>query len=337
MDIKNPNSIKQTAASCLGAASYNPRRLVLIHSGIAFAFTLLLTLINFIVNRQIAGTGGLSGMGLRSILSTVQMVLQYASTLLMPFWQIGFAAAALAMARKESFGPKIVTKGFQRFPSVLGMLVAEGVVTIAVAFACVYLCSAVFMFTPMAQPFMEILTPALEDSTILSGGTIYLDDATLNAAMGAMTPVLIMFVVLYLVVMIPVSYHFRMADFILMDKARCGGLRALVTSVKITRRHCIDLFKLDLRFWLFYVLQVLATLVGYVDMILPTLGIELPMETDMAFFLFYILYIVAQLALFVWAKPMVQTSYALFYDGLQEVPDRKEERPEPKKLPWDYQ
>lgn len=336
MDINHPRRVQQTAASCLSAASYNPRRLVLIHSGAAMAFTLLLTIINFIVTRQIEGTGGLSGLGMRSILSTIQTVLQYANMILMPFWQIGFAAAVLAYARKQPVGLNTLFKGFRRFSSVLGLLVTEFFIVIAVGFACVYLCTSIFMFTPAAQPIIEILTPVMEESSMLSTGTVTLDDATMNAMMEAMLPLLLLSLAVYILVMIPLLFRFRLAELVLMDEPRCGGIRALITSTKLMRRNCIRLFKLDLRFWLFYVLQTLCLLVGYADIILPMFGVALPINADVAFFVFYILQLFAQLALHLWAKPMLQTSYAVFYDNLLVKPVQETQTPAPKKLPWDY-
>lgn len=337
--MERPQIIMEQADDCLRAASYNPRRLVLIHSGAALGFSLLLTVINFIIAQGIGSAGGLSGIGTRAVLGTIQTVLQYLSMLLLPFWQIGFAAAALAMARKQPFGPQTLLKGFSRIFPVIGLLVAQSAVALVIGFVCLYACSGIFMVTPLAQPFMDILTPVLEDATLLSGGQIYLDEATLLAATDAMLPLLIGFFAVYLLIMFPVSYRFRMASFIVMDDPGCGGIRAMIASFRMMRRNCMDLFRLDLWFWWFYALQALAMVVGAGDMLLPLLGVELPGNTDVLFFLCYILQLIGQLALFVWAKAKVQTAYALVYEQVKAAPapQPRQEQPVPKNLPWDYE
>ena len=336
MDINHPRRVQQTAQSCLSAASYNPRRLVLIHAGAALACSFVLTAINFIVDRQLDATGGLSGIGLRSFLSTIQTVLQYVGNILMPFWQIGFVAAALAYARKQPVNFRTLLKGFQRFPSVIGLLATQLLIVIILGFACVYLATSVYMLTPMSQPLYDVLTPVMQDASILSGPELYLDDATLNVMSDSMVPLLVITMVVYALVMIPIFFRFRLAELILMDNERCGGLRALLTSFKLMRRNCIRLFKLDLRFWLFYVLQVLSLLLGYGDVILPLFGVSIPMEAEIAFFVFYLLNLVTQLALYVWIKPLMQTSYAVFYDNLLPGTNPPQQQPAPKNLPWDY-
>ena len=336
MDIRDYRLIKQTASARLSEASYNPRRLVLIHTGIAFTLSLLAAVIHFAVTKQISGTGGLSGLGLRSILTTVQTVLQYAVAILMPFWQIGFTAAMLATARGQSFTPKhILTKGFRRFSGVLGLELFRLALVSVLFIACIYLCSSIFVLTPMAAPFVQILEPALQDSTVLASGQLYLDDATLVAATEALIPLLIITGILMLLLLIPLIYRLGLAEFILMDEPRCGGLRAALTSAKRMRRNCFALFRLDLSFWWFHLLLTITTVIGYLDLLLPALGIPLPLDEDVAYFGFYILHMLLQLGLFVWVKPHFVCSQAVFYDNL--MPEKSNPQPKPQNLPWDYQ
>lgn len=336
--MNRPQTIDNQAASCLNAASYNPRRLVLIHSGIALGFSLVLTVLNFLVTQGIGETGGLSGIATRSILGTIQTILQYASLVLVPFWQIGFLSAALAIARRQSFGPHSLLRGFSRFSSVLGLMFSQGLIIFAVAFVLLHLCAFIYMMTPLAAPLMEIMEPLVMDTSLLSGGQLYLDEATVAALFQAMTPLLIFYAVVVVVAMIPIGYHFRMAEFVLMDENRTGGLRALVISVKLMRRNCMALFRLDLKYWWFYVLQSLAMVVGNADFLLAVLGIPLPINGDVAFFLFFLLQLLGQFALHLWAKARIQTAYALVYEELKVATlEQAPPQPEAKKLPWDHE
>ena len=74
MDIQNRKALRMQAAQVLGNGGY--RKWILIHSGITLGVGLALTLIDYLLERQIGTTGGLGGVGLRAVLSTAQSVLQ---------------------------------------------------------------------------------------------------------------------------------------------------------------------------------------------------------------------------------------------------------------------
>ena len=77
----------------------NPRRMILIHTGIILLATLLLSVADHFLSQQISGTGGLSGIGGRAILETVQSILRLAQTVALPFWQIGYLYYTLQIAK----------------------------------------------------------------------------------------------------------------------------------------------------------------------------------------------------------------------------------------------
>lgn len=322
--MEKPKNIILRAQSCLDGAADTPRKFTAIHAGIALGFSLLVAVLNFILGEGIGSTSGLSGMGLRSVLSTVQVLLQFASFVLMPFWQISYAGAALSMSRKKRLSPDMYLEGFRRFFAVLVLLFAQSVLIFLLGLACFYVCSGIFIATPLGRPFMEAIAPMLSQENIMSGN-LYVDEATLTAAMDALIPMLLLFSVVFLVVSIPLMYRFRMCEMLLMDYPQLTGMRVFKGGIRIMRGQCRALFRLDLQFWWFYVLQTLVTVIGYGDLLLPLFGVELFSNPDLAYFLFYILHTLALFALLVWKKPLVQTSYALFYEELKQfhgLPDR---------------
>ena len=117
-------------------------------------------------------------------------------------------------------------------------------------------------------------------------------------------------------VAVPLLFRLRFAPYLLMSK-QPRALAAMVESVRLTRRNCLRLLKLDLRFWWYYVLQTLAAALCYGDLLLSLLGVALPWSSTAAFLLFYCLGLGAQLALFVYARPRVVTTYALAVQALQ--------------------
>ncbi len=333
MEIKNHRAMKQEAADALSQASYDPRKLVLIHSGVTVGVALLLTVLNFVFKRQIDMNGGLAGLGMRTVLGTIQSVLQFASSVLMPFWQIGFVYTTLRLARRKTADPRSLTEGFRHIFPVLTLMVLESVVISGVGFLCAYIASIIFMLTPSAVSLTEVLKPMMTGSVL---NPAVLDEAGLKLIMGDMVPFLVIFGVLFVAAMIPIFYRFRMAQFLLMDASKPRGFGALVGSCRMMRGNCMDLFRVDLSFWWYYGLHLLILAIGHCDLWLPLLGVELPFDKDVSFFLFYILYAVLQMGLLLWAKAQVDTTYGVVYDRLlKEPPKPKKEKQAPTKMPWD--
>lgn len=335
MDNLHPRALKQTAAQRLSQASYNPKKLILFHTGAALAVSFVITLLNFILTRQIDSTGGLSGIALRSILSTAQSALQLAGTVALPFWEIGILYAAMGLARQKPVGPSSLPEGFRRFGPVLRLMLLRAVVVFGIAMVCIYISTGIFMMTPYAQPMLELMLPMMEDSSTLTQAPA-LDEATLAVFAESMIPLYILFGILFCLVAVPFLYRFRLADYVLMDTKKTGAFAAAIKSWSLTKRNCLKLLRIDLSFWWFYVLQLLTVLLGYGDMLLPALGISLTVSSDVAFFAFYVLYIAGQLALYWWAGSRVETTYALAYDTLLQQPQAPAVQTTPKNQPWDY-
>ena len=78
MEFRNRAALKQAARDSLLASKGDPKRIILIHTLVSLGVTFLLGAISFALEHQISNTGGLSGLGLRSVLSTAQAVLQIA-------------------------------------------------------------------------------------------------------------------------------------------------------------------------------------------------------------------------------------------------------------------
>lgn len=329
MDIRDRKGLMKNADLALSQAAYNPRILALIHTGVALGVSLVLTLISYFLTRQIDTTGGLSGMGMRSVLTTVQAMLSISSAVLMPFWEIGFFAAAIGIARQQPTGPSTLLSGFRRFGPILRLNLLRGLLIGFMGFLCLQISSGIFILTPFSNPLMEA-TEAL-----MAQGTPEINDALIATLMPLITPMYWIFGILFCVIAIPILYRFRMADFVIMDNKPIGALQALGASHKMMRYNRLALFKLDLRFWWFYALQVLSLGLCYGDELLPALGISLPVGGDAAFFLFFAIHLVCQLTLAWFAQSRVQVAYACAYEAL--LPEYLDpEPPVMKNLPWDH-
>lgn len=335
MDIRKPRTLKLAARQHLQDPAGNPRLLVLLHTAVALGAGLLITVLDFILTRSIDSAGGLAGLQTRSMLETAQSVLQLASSVLLPFWQIGLLGAAIAFARREHTAPSTLLSGFRRFGPVLRLMLLRIVVVGAIVMFCTYAATAIFMATPLSQPVIDLLTPMLEEGSMLSDPSAMLDDAAISAvADTVMLPLIPIVMLLMAALVLPLVYRLRLSDYLIIDEPGCGALMAFGKSLKLTRRNAFSLFRIDLSFWWFYLLQGLCAAIGYADVLLPALGIGLPISQDSAFFVFYILSLFAQLLLFWYAGAYVQTTQALAYETLRNV--QPEEKREAKNLPWNY-
>ena len=315
MNPLSSRHLKQTAAQRLSAASYSPRRLMALHAGLSLAVALGLYFLDYFLTSRIDSTGGLSGIGLRSVLTTAQSFLTMAAMILLPFWEIGFLRAALSMGRNRPAEPSSLLQGFRRFGPVLRLFVLQAVFFGSILLTCIYAGTMVFLMTPAAEPYMELMLPLMENMSVLNP-ELALDEATAAALMETLWPAYLIGGVLFIGAFIPLSYKLRLAEFIVLDDQRVGAFAAALKSWKLTGRHCWELFRLDLSFWWFYGLQVLLMAVSYLDLILYGLGVALP---ENAYLWFYLVQTAGQFVLFWQAGSYVHTTYALAYDTMQEA------------------
>lgn len=325
MNIRDRHGLKSAATEALSGAPNN-RMLVLISAGASAGAALVVSLLTFLLDGQIAQTGGLGGLGLRSVLSTVQSLLSMGVGLLLPFWHLGYVSAVLKLSRRESAAPHTLLDGFRRFWSALRLLFLKEFIYMGAILLCIYVGSAFFSLTPLAAPLYEVMLPMLSQSTAP-------DAATQAAILEAMIPMAIGVLALCCIVLIPLSYRFRMAEFRLMDDSTCGARMALRDSSRMMRRNRFALFRLDLNFWWFYLAQGIVVLLGYGDILLSVLRIELPFSHGTAFFLFYVIGLLAQLVLYYYTQNFVEVTYAKAYDALRNPPAQPPQRA---RVPWNY-
>lgn len=314
--------MKERAADALHAAAYPPRKLVLLHTGAALLVSLLLTVIHYFLSEGIGTTGGLEGIGTRTLLSSAQTLLQMAATVALPFWEMGLLFCTLCFARREDCAPRDLTRGFRRFAPLLRLTVLEFLLYGTLIFVSIQLVSFLFAMTPFALPVMERMSQMMQSDAFTQNGTI--PPEFLEQMLPYMIPVYICALILFFAAAIPLFYRFRFSRFVIMDDRQNRALLALRMSSQLTKGHCRELFRLDLSYWWYYGLQLLVGLAAYADLALPALGISL--SEEVAFFGTLLLHLVLSLALAWYCKAQVDTTYACFYRQL--LPPQKPELPQ---------
>ena len=336
MKTFNISEIHKQADSRLAGASYNPKKLALIYAGAALGISVLITLVDLFLLRGIGTTSGLSGLGMRSVLETIREVMQTALSFALPFWEFGFIFTALAMARGGDNRPAGLLEGFRRFGPVLRLRLQRGLLFIGIALVCVYAGAFLYYASPLATELVALMEPILLEATTVEEIEAALAQIPGDQLLGYVWPALAFGGALCALVLLPLHYRFRMADFFVMDEPKMLPMVAMITSSRCMRKNRMQWFRLDLSFWWYYLGLGLSVAACYGDMILPRLGVQLPMQSDDAWLLFYLLGSVLLFVVEWFGRSKVQTACALAYDVLrQQAPVFPTEPPKPEKQPWD--
>lgn len=314
MTIPSFKILKKNAAERVAAAENAPR-IALIYAGAVTVLALLVTVINYVLNLQIAQLGGLSNMGLRSVLSTVQSVLPMVQSLIVMCLELGYLAAMVRIARQQYASEHTLKLGFDRLWVLIRWTLIQGGIYVLAALAAFWISMQIFLITPLSDSMMSMLTEDMVDPNVLMG---YLQDPVFSANItSSMVPLFLMFAVLYLLLFLPISYSLRMAKYVIIDKPGMGAMYALRESRKMMKGSCLRLFKLDVSLWWWYAISFGSMALCYGDSLLPMAGITLPMSETASYFLFYGLFLAVQFAACLFLRNRVEVVYAQVYNALK--------------------
>lgn len=313
MEKLNTRQLQRRGAELAREHQRECRRLVLLYCGVLAAISLGSNGLNLLLDSQMDSTGGLGGLGLRSVLQTGQEILGFVNLFFGPFWSAGFLTAMLRLSRGEAPTLGDLAGGFRRPGRMLGFLAFEFLTVVMLIMASTNLAGLVFSFSPLGQRFAELMGPVLNDPKLITPeGAVNLELVPVEALEMAALPMSIILAVIFLPLYIWLTYGFRMALYLLMDQPM-GGVRAHFESLRLMRGRKWQLFKLDLRFWWYHALGLLILGVGYLDMALQLLGLPAPLGPTQMFFLTLAAYCGLQLLLFLWKKCPVDAAYALAF------------------------
>lgn len=301
-----PNALKNNSRLCLQQASYSPKKLTLLCSGIVIGSSFLTLVLDFLLGLAMENTGGLSGLDTRAILETVSMLAELLVQLLAPLLTMGFLHCTILLARQKEARPKNLLMGLRRWGVILCSSLFQSLLYLCVLYVALQIASIVFAFLPGAMASVEPIMALLQDLQVLAGN---MTDAQLLQFIKPMIPVYIITAVLFVAVSIPLSYRMRLAFYRVMDETRSGPVKAVFESMRLMKGNCIALFKLDLSFWWYYVLQFIVSACLLALLFLP--GI-----TGLAYLVGYGVCCLLSLLLEYKFLAYVQVSYALFYDAL---------------------
>lgn len=315
MDITNITEVK--AASCRRLRdAEQAKRVVAIYAAVTLGLSALVTVAGLLLELMMSQATGLGGMGRRTILSSAQTLLPWVAALITMCVELGYQASMLRIARGQYTSPRTLRLGFDRFWLLLRCVVLEGLILFGIVFVGIYLATMLFMFTPWSSGAVELLTPVLENVTLLSPEVV-LDDALYAQLMQAMIPAFILCAVVSAALAVPVLFRLRMVRFVIIDKPGIGAVAALRESRKMTKGNCLKLLKLDVSLWRYYGASLAAGILCYGDLLLALLGVQLPMDETVASYLFFAVYLAVQFAVYYFLRNPAETAYAIAYDSIR--------------------
>lgn len=313
MDIRNTRQLKDFSAGRLANAR-DGQKIILYFSLITIAATALANVASYVLSRQIAKTGGLGSMGVRSALTTAQTLLPLAQAGFLMCLTLGYLATMLRIARGQYASPNGMRLGFDRFWVLLRCTLLKGLIFGGAAAASLYVAMMIYMMTPLSNPAVDILMPLVKNA---GASGIALDDATYAQLMRATAPAMVIFGILFLALAAPLFYRYRMTDYLIIDRPAAGALAALRDSRMMTKGNRWNLFRLDLSMWWYYAAVLASAAVAYGDQLLPALGISLSFSDTAAYFVFLGVYLAVVFVIYYFLRNRVEVTYALAYDSLR--------------------
>ena len=306
MSIPSAKYLKKKASNRLQSGN-DPKKVVLIYAGIVALSSLVVTVVQDLLDSQISQTGGIQNIGTRSMLTTADTVLTIAQLLLVMCLTLGYTGSMLRIARGQYASPNSLKAGGERIWVLLRTRLLQMLIMTAAAFALCFLVVNVCLLTPLSNRVIAVMgTVSAEE--LLSNGL------ALMALYSAMLPIML----IYLVALVPLLWYFsctyRMVDYLLIDRPQLGAFGVLRESRRMMQGNMKMMFRVDLSFWWYYLLQALVSVLIYLNMVLAPFAIGLP--PAVLYWGTVVLYLAADFALRYFFSNKVAVTYALFYDSL---------------------
>lgn len=306
MSIPSAKYLKKKASNRLQSGN-DPKKVVLVYAGIVALSSLVVTVVQDLLDSRISQTGGIQNIGTRSMLTTADTVLTIAQLLLVMCLTLGYTGSMLRIARGQYASPNSLKAGGERIWVLLRTRLLQMLIMTAAAFALCFLVINVCLLTPLSNRVIAVMGT-------VSAEVLLADDLALIGFYSAMLPIIL----IYLVALVPLLWYFsctyRMVDYLLIDRPQLGAFGALRESRRMMQGNMKMILRVDLSFWWYYLLQALVSVLVYLNMVLALFSIGLPPEV--LYWGTVVLYLAADFALRYFFSNKVAVTYALFYDSL---------------------
>jgi len=313
MDILNPHSLREDAQRAL-ARGREPKKLVYSYAAIGLAISLLVTLADLWLEREISGTGGLSNLGTRAIFSTAQQAIPVISGILAMCLELGYLSGMMRISRGQYADHTDLKVGLHKFFPLMRLTILQYVIYLAVGILAVQIAALIFAMTPWAQPVMDaVLSLSTMDPAALT-------EADILGLMEHMVPMYVICGIVFLIALIPFLFKMRMSYFCLLDDPNDRAMAAIRTSSRLMRRRFLPMLKIDLSLWFYYAATAMMMVLMYGDWILAALGVQVSLDATVFSLLVYGTALVVQFVIQISMRNKVEAIYLTAYDRLREKP-----------------
>lgn len=320
MDIQNRKAVRRRASEALAANPGTPRKLVLAYIAIITGGILLVAVLSCLLGYRINATSGLGDLGLRAVLSTIQVCLPIALVVLLWLMQLGYQKATVSMARQQAVQPRNLCDGFRFFGPLLRATLLQGIIFMMMDFIVTQVASILFMMTPFYTEYAAAEELVFSNATVL-GDTMYTDVESLLQLYQTMIPMICIWLPLFAITAAPFFYSCRMLGYVLLERPGTGALMAMGESGRMMHGNRLALFKYDLGYWWFHLPQFVlkAFLFGSVLVILMGYPQSLTEIAIICGMMAVCLLLLGILNFFFLNR--VNTTYAAVYDSLRPQPE----------------
>ena len=312
MVIQNYRDIKARAEKTLDYTPWDIRKLVLVFGALPMGINLLLQLMNYLLSIGATGSGGLAGLQIYRMAATASSVLSIAFAIFQLLWSPTILYCGLMVLREQDPWPKGLLRGFSKWAPLIRYCVLVSMILTGIFF--IVAPAVTLLCMPLAEDYMDILAQA--PTTSQEEMMAYLESVPADQLNRAMLPILIVTLVALLVICVPILFRARFAQLLILDEQQIGARQSLGVSFALTKGNCLQLLRLDLSFWWYYLLLVLCKLIP--------LGAMLPVfsswNESLTSALFYALSAVATFGVYMLGLMKVNTAMAVAYDQLRTVP-----------------
>lgn len=288
-------------------------RLFGLHAAVILGANLLVFLLRIALDAGMADAGGLSGMGTRSLLDSIGSFVETVVTILLPFWQLGLVYLSIQFARKEATDKQTLLHGFRRFKPALRLMLVELLFMMGAAVVVSQVLVYVMMLMPQMEQAVQQMTPMLESGEAIQPEAVM---ELMEQMLQTMLPAVLLCVAVFMAVWLFLSFRMRLAEYMIISGDTDRAFFAVRSSWRMTRGNCFALLRLDLRFWWLYLMDGLMMALLYLDLLLPAMGIYLPIDPQVFSWAVYLLYLVLRLAVDTFLLPKRHVTYALAYEAL---------------------
>lgn len=319
MDIRNRRAVRTAASESLAANPGKPRMVALAYTGAVAGSILLTAALTGLMHNRINATSGLGDLGLRSILSTIQVCLPIVLVLFLWGIQLGYQKTAVAMARRQAVQPRDLLGGFRFFGPMLRAGLLLGIIFMMMDFITSQVASIIFMMTPFFDNYVAAQEAVFGDSSILSGA-VQTEVGSLLEFYKAMIPMLCIWLPLFCIMAGPFFYSCRMINYVILDRPGTGALMAMGESGRMMHGSRGTLFKVDLGYWWFHLAHLLLNAFLFGSMLMLLMGLSASVtETLMVCGMIAVCLLVQGVLNFFFLN-RVETTYATIYDSLCPQP-----------------